>query len=124
MMPNFEVKDTQEAEQKKTAQQDGIRALRMLFEDFEVQSKWQNEVDEESSSESQPEFSVEDQAAEPITSFANLLLLQEYEDALSPTKEPQLYLCDDWIQPVKVTPKPRALCARDKARANVHHQLY
>ena len=48
----LEVKETQEAEQKKTTKQEGIKALRMLFEDFEVQIKWQNEVDQESSSDS------------------------------------------------------------------------
>ena len=65
-------------------------------------------------------FPIEGQmAAEPLTSFASILSLQEYEDALSPTKEPQLYICDDWIQPVEVTPKPGVLRARDKARARV-----
>ena len=91
----------------------------MLFEDFEAQIKWQNEVDEESSSDSQEEFFTEDQAAEPVTSFSSILSLQEYEDVLSPTKEPQLYPCDDWIQPVEVTPKPGELRTRDKVRARV-----
>ena len=37
---------------------------------------------------------------------------------LSPIKEPQLYLCDDWIQPVEVMPKPGELRPKDdKARA-------
>ena len=47
----------------------------MLFEDFdfETQIKWQNEVDEESSSESQEEPLVEEQAADPLTSFASIL---------------------------------------------------
>ena len=37
----LEVKDTTETgtEQKKIAQQEGIKALRMLFEDFEAQIK-------------------------------------------------------------------------------------
>ena len=113
----LEVKDTQESEQKKIAQQEGIKALRMLFEDFEAQSKWQNEVDQESSSDSQEEIPVEDQVAEPLTSFSSILSLQEYEDALCPTKEPQLYICDDWIQPVEVIPKPGELRTRDKVRA-------
>ena len=34
-------------------------------------------------------------------------------------KEPQLYLCDDWIQPMEVTRRPKELTARDKMRANV-----
>ena len=46
----LEVTDLSEAEQKKSVQQDAMKALRMLFEDFEAQIKWQNEVDEGSSS--------------------------------------------------------------------------
>ena len=95
------------------------KALRMLFEDFEAQIKWQNEVDEGSSSESQEEPLVEEQAADPLISFASILSPQEYEDALNPTKEPQLYLRDDWIQPVEVMQKPKELQAKDKARARV-----
>ena len=38
---------------------------------------------------------------------------------LSPTKEPQLYLWDDWIQAVEVMQKPKELQAKDKARARV-----
>ena len=114
-----EVKDSSEVEQKKSAQREGIKALRMLFEDFEAQTKWQNEVDEGSSSDFQDELFVEDQAADPLTSCASILSPQEYEDALSPTKEPQLYICDEWIQPVEVTPKPGELRAKDKARARV-----
>ena len=86
----LEVKDSSELEQKKNAQREGIKALRMLFEDFEAQMKWQNEVDEGSSSDSQEELFAEDQAAEPLTSFASILSPQECEDALSPTEEPQL----------------------------------
>ena len=62
---------------------------------------------------------MEEQAADPLTSFASILSLQEYEDALNPTKEPQLYLCDDWTQPVEVMQKPKELQAKDKARARV-----
>ena len=29
-----------------------------------------------------------------------------------PEKEPQLYLCDDWIQPVMVARKPRSMTAK------------
>ena len=35
-----------------------------------------------------------------------------------PDKEPQLYLCDDWIQPVMVTRKPRSMTAKETMRAN------
>ena len=36
----------------------------MLFDDFEAQIQWQNEVEEESSSDSQEELSLEGLAAE------------------------------------------------------------
>ena len=91
----------------------------MLFEDFEAQIKWQNEVDEGSSSDFQEEPCVEDKAAEPWTSFTSIVSPQEYEDALSPTQEPQLYTCDDWIQPVEVMLQPRELRAKNKARVRV-----
>ena len=54
-----------------------------------------------------------------MTSFASILSPQVYEDVLSPTKEPQLYICDDWIQPLEVMPKPGELRAKDTARARV-----
>ena len=92
----LEVKDTTEtgAEQRKLSQQEAIKALRMLFEDFEAQIKWQNEVDddEENSGDSQEEFPIEDQAAEPLTSFASTLSPQEYEDALSDLECMRRYL--------------------------------
>ena len=61
---------------------------------------------------------MEEQATDPLTSYTSILSPQQYEDALSP-KEPQLYLCDDWIQPVEVMLKPKELRAKDKARARV-----
>ena len=96
-----------------------VVALRMLFDDFEAQIKWQNEVDQGSSSDSQEETPIEGHTAEPLTDFSSILSLQEYEDALNPKKEPQLYICDDWIQPVEVVQKPGELQPKDKARARV-----
>ena len=91
----------------------------MLFDDFEGQLEWQNEVDQESSSDSQEEIRIENQMVEPATGFSSILSLQEYEEALNPRKEPQLYICDDWIQPVEVTQMPRELQPTDRARARV-----
>ena len=115
----LEVMRSPEAEQKKSAQQEAIHALRMLFEDFEAQIQWQTEVDEESASESQDELLVENQAADPLTSFASILSLPVNEEESNPTKEPQLYICDDWIQPAEVIRKPKELQAKEKARARV-----
>ena len=72
-----DTKDTPEAEQEKIAQREGNKALRILLDDFEAQIQWQNEVEEESSSDSQEEFSLEGLAAEPLTNFAGLLSPQE-----------------------------------------------
>ena len=127
MTPNLKRRIQQrQGQSKKIAQQEAIKALRMLFEDFEAQIKWQNEVDddEENSGDSQEEFPIKDQTAEPLTSFASILSHQEYEDALSPTKEPQLYVCDDWVQPVEVLPKPGELRTRDKVRARVAKKCF
>ena len=75
-------------------------------------------MNEESSTESDgpPE---EMQVADPLAQLSSILPLQEDEDMLTPNKEPQLYLCDDWIQPVEVVRKPKELHAKDKVRANV-----
>ena len=35
------------------------------------------------------------------------------------SKEPQLYLCDDWIQPMAAMSRPRELTAKEKAKANM-----
>ena len=43
---------------------------------------------------------------------------EESEDWI-PDKEPQLYLCDNWIQPVMVARKPRSMTAKETMRANV-----
>ena len=50
---------------------------------------------------------------------ANSLPIAEEDDNSILKKEPQLYLCDDWIQPTAVLRRPRELTAKDKFRANV-----
>ena len=45
--------------------------------------------------------------------------LNEDSENWIPDKEPQLYLCDDWIQPVIVARKPRSMTAKETMRANV-----
>ena len=107
----LEAMDSSASAQKVGAQQEAIKALRMLFEDFEDQFKCQNEVKDESSSESEPSEAM--QGADPVTQLSSILPLQEDEDTLLPNKEPQLYLCDDWIQLVEVVRKPKELTARE-----------
>ena len=50
-----------------------------------------------------------------------LLPVISEEDNEVPTmpREPQLYLCDDWIQPMATMRKPRELTAKEKVKANV-----
>ena len=115
----LEAMDSSISAQRTAAQQEAIKVLRVLFEDFEAQIKCQSEIDEETSCDSQEEPLEETQVADPLLNFASSLSPQEYEYALNATKKPQLYICDDWIQPVEVMRKPKELQARDKARAHV-----
>ena len=95
--PEPEVMDSSTSAQKVDAQREAITALRMLFEDFEDQVKYRDEVSEENSSESEgpPE---EMQVADPLAHLSHILPHQEDEDTLIPNKEPQIYMCDDWIR--------------------------
>ena len=121
-VPELEVKGTPNGESK-PARQEGIKALKKLFEAFEAQLKWQEEVDqeEESLSDSQEEAPVEHlgQPTGPLIGFSSTLSPQEYEDAVDPKREPQLYLCDDWIRHVEVMQKLGELNPQDKAKARV-----
>ena len=96
----------------KTPNKDVIKALRMLSEDFEDRIQYQDEVSDESASEE------EESPQETVVHSATLPPCGEEGDELLPCKEPQLYLCDDWIQPMAVISRPKELTARDKMRAN------
>ena len=54
----------------------------------------------------------------PQAMKAQLLLDEDLESGI-PVKEPQLYLCDDWIQPVMVARKPKAMTTKETMKANV-----
>ena len=77
--------------------------------------------EEESLSDSQEEAPVDplSQPTEPLTGLSSTLPTQEYEEEMDPKREPQLYLCDDWIRPVEVARKPGELRPHDKVRARV-----
>ena len=49
---------------------------------------------------------------------AQISLEEDLEDG-TPDQKPQLYLCDDWIQPVMVARKPRVLTAKETMKANI-----
>ena len=67
--------------------------------------------------------SEEEEVAEPprATTVHSVTLspCEEEGDEFLPRGEPQLYLCDGWIQPMAVMSRPRELTARDKMRANM-----
>ena len=54
------------------------------------------DLEEKSSSDSQEEAPLDppDQSIEHLTGFSSILSLQEYEEAIDPKREPQLYLCE------------------------------
>ena len=108
---------------QRNARQEAIDALKLLFEDFQANIHRQHEADEGDSSDSLEEFCAEPNTEEPLLNSTTILPLQEDEDTVTLTKEPQLYLCDDWIQPVEVVRKPVELCAREKAKARIAKKI-
>ena len=92
-----------------------VRAFRTLLQGCEEQ--WGYAVQQDS-----PSSESEDEAAQrqltPSVTLAQLSLEEGLEDG-TPKGEPQLYLCDDWIQPVMVARKPRAMTAKETIKANV-----
>ena len=79
---------------------------------FEDQLQCQSEVDEEVTSE-------EEEPPQELAINATVRVPDEEYDEVSLQREPQLYLCDDWIQPMAIVRKPRELTAKDKVKANV-----
>ena len=51
--------------------------------------------------------------------FTQVIEENELDEDNMASKEPQLYLCDDWICPVEVIKKPCALKPQEKLRARV-----
>ena len=51
--------------------------------------------------------------------MAQLSLEEDLEADRVPDQVPQLYLCDDWIQPVMVARKAKAMTAKETMKANV-----
>ena len=92
------------------AMQEVIRAFRTLLHGYEEQRR----VDAQQGSESDDSEDEDPEYQEsPRTMMANWV--EKEED--HPIREPQRYLCDDWIQPVKVAWKPRTMTARETKKA-------
>ena len=109
------MKDTRIGDRHATLNQEAIKALRKLIEDFENQLQCQSEVGEDVTSDEEEE---EDPPQE-LAINSTVLVQDEENDEVSLSKEPQLSLCDDWIQPTATMRKPRELTAKEKVKANV-----
>ena len=95
-----------------------IRAFRTLLHGCEEQwcySTYQDSASSESEAEE-----VQSQLI-PHGMAAQLSLEEDLEELEggTPVQEPQLYLCDDWIQPTMVARKPRVMTAKETMKANV-----
>ena len=100
----------------RTLNKDAIKALRKLLEDFEDQLQCQSEGCEDVTSD---EGQEEDPPQEMAINSTALVQDDEENDDVPLSKEPQLYLCDDWIQPMAAMSRPRELTAKEKVNANV-----
>ena len=89
-----------------------ISAFRTLLHGCEEQWRYATQQDSESS-ESEAEEVLCQQSSRAM--MAQLVPEDELKNG-SPDPEPQRYLCDDWIQPIKVAKKPRTLTARETMR--------
>ena len=96
----------------RTLNKEAIKALRMLFEDFEDQLQRQNDVSDESASGEEDETPPHGMAVHSATLFP----YDEEGDEFLPRREPQLYLCDDWIQPMAVMSRPQELTSRNESQ--------
>ena len=111
---SHQVKDTRT--RHPTLHKDTIMALRKLIEEFEDQLQCSNEGCEDTTSD---EGQEEVPLLEATVNVNTLVQNDEENDEVPLPKEPQLYLGDDWIQPMAAMSKPRNLTAREKMRANV-----
>ena len=97
------------------AEKEVIRAFRALLNGLEEQWCYATQHGSVSSESEAVEFQ---RHTVPQAMKVQLLLEEGWESGI-PEKEPQLYLCDDWIQPVMVARKPRVMTAKETMKANV-----
>ena len=113
---SYREKETRLARRLPTLNQEAIKALRKLIEDFEDQLHYQSEVSEIDTSDDEE---VKESPQETIIDAIAPVISEEDNEVPTMPREPQLYLCDDWIQPMATMRKPRELTAREKVKANV-----
>ena len=104
------VKGTRPDMRHATLNKEAIKALRKLVEDFEDQLQCQSEVGEDVTCEE----GQEEDPPQELAINSTVLVHDEENDEVFLSKEPQLYLCDDWIQPTATMSKPRELTAKKK----------
>ena len=115
---NTECKEEDSAEdghRQTEVEKEVIRAFRTLLHGCEEQWCYATQQDSVSS-ESEAE---EAQCHLTPHGMTAQLSLEEDLEVGTPDQEPQLYLCDDWIQPVMVARKPRVMTAKETMKANV-----
>ena len=98
------------------AMKEVIRAFRTLLHGYEEQRHNAAQQDSESCGSEAEEAEEALSQESPYVMMAQWAIEEDWQD---PIREPQRYLCDDWIQPVKVARKPRAMTARETKKANV-----
>ena len=106
-----EVSAEDECRQAK-AMKEVIRAFRTLLHGYEEQ-RCADAQQESESDDSEAEDPVYQES--PRAMMANW----KEEEVEHPTREPQRYLCDDWIQPIKVAWKPKTMTAKETKKARV-----
>ena len=97
------------------AMQEVLRAFRTLLHEYEEQKCFVAQLESESCG------SEAEEAEEALCQESPYVMMAQWateEDGQEPTREPQRYLCDDWIQPVQVIRQPRAMTARERKKAN------
>ena len=98
------------------AVQEVIRAFRTLLHEYEEQKCF---VAQQESEYCGSEVEEAEDTLCQRSPHAMMAQWEIEEDWQEPTREPQRYLCDDWIQPVQVTRMPRTMTARERKKANV-----
>ena len=95
------------------AMKEVIRAFRTLLHEYEEQKCFAAQQESESCGSEVEEAEEALCQESPYAMMAQWAIEEEWQE---PTREPQRYLCDDWIQPVQVTRKPRTMTERERER--------
>ena len=110
--------DSAEDENRQTeTMKEVICAFKTLLLGCEEQWRYAAQQDSESS-----ELEETQCHQSPCAMLAQLASEEDLEDG-TPDREPQRYLCDDWIQPVKVARKPRGMTAKEMMKPNTGHPM-